>query len=398
MRILKPLRDRRVALLFSGQILSCVGDEVYGVAIVWFAVSLIGEKAGYLAALQAGAVFTFSFFGGIWADRWDQQKTLIWTDTIRGIAVLVPVVLSHFMPISLGMLIPVVIIESSLTGLFSPAMSALVPELVEERSLLNATNALMVATTRLGRVIGPGFVALFGTWLPLIHLFTLDAITFFTSAFSIRKIGPIKQSIPERSKHPWQQIKEGIFSGVGHILSDPKIKFAALTGILSTPTWHLVMPLSMGLLIHERMPENYGAFGLFISAYGVGNVIGNIWAGSVEIKRPELVLFLGRFIAGIGFILMAFAPNLPLLLLTAGIAASGGPSADLGFIMLVQNRYRGIQAARVFRFHMAYTQFMILIAFALSPILFKTVGVAAVIGWCGVSIALSGALGFFAKR
>jgi MFS transporter, DHA3 family, macrolide efflux protein len=398
MRILSPLRDRQVALLFWGQLLSCIGDEVYSVALTWFAVSLIGQKAGYLSALQAASLFVCSLFAGIWADRWDQRKTLITADVIRGVAVLIPVLVSYFTPVPLGLLVAVALVEASLAGLFFPALRSMVPEIVEDRSLLNATNGLMEATTRLARVIGPGFVAILGRRVPLIHFFTIDALSFFSSAISVKKTGPVPCSRMDTSVTSWTHIKDGIFSGAKIIFDDPELRFATLSGVLSTPAWYLVLPLSMALLIHERMPDRYSALGLFIAAYGVGNVIGNIWAGSVEIKRPKLFLCWGRFVAGVGFVLVAFAPNFPLLLLTAAIAASGGPLTDLGFLLLVQNRHRGQQAARVFRFHLAYTQLLILIAFVISPWLFQRLGVALVICGCGLSIAISGALGLVSRR
>lgn len=396
MRIFHPLRDRKIALLFVGQVLSYIGDEVYNVAVVWFAVSFIGEKAGYISALQAGSVLVFSLMGGIWADHWSHHKTLIWSDIARGVVVLIPVFLSPFFPLSLTILIPVVILESSFTGLFNPAIRALIPEIVKERSLLNATNGLMEGTIRLGRVIGPGVVAVLGKGIPLIHFFTINAITFFSSAISIGKIGHVEQlPTPKSSLTRWEQVKEGLLSGARLAFSHPPLKFTILTGILSTPTWYLVMPLSMALLVHEKMPNNYSALGLFISAYGVGNVIGNLWAGSVLLNRPNQFLSWGRVIAGVGFLAMAFTSSLPWMMFTGACAAFGGPVTDLGMLAIVQNKYRGKDAARVFRFHLAFFHSMILIAYALSPFLYQTFGVSRVIGGCGCLIALSGALGVF---
>lgn len=373
-----------------------MGDEVYNVAVVWFAVSIIGEKAGFLSALQAGSILVFSLLGGIWADKWSHRKILIWTDVIRGLSVLIPVVLFPFVPISLAILVPVAIIESSLMGLFNPALRSLVPEIVEDPKLLNATNGLMEGTIRLGRVLGPGVVAVVGNWIPLIHFFTLDAFTFFASAFCIAKIGHVERSVETyEHKGRWEQIREGLLSGARLVFRYPPLKFTFITGILSTPTWYLVMPLSMALLVHEKMPENYGALGMFIAAYGCGNVIGNIWAGSVELKRPDLFLSWGRAVAGIGFIAMAFADTLPWMMFTGAFAASGGPVTDLGMLAIVQRKYRGKDAARVFRFHLAYFYSMILVGYLLSPFLFRTLGVAKVIGWCGVLIGVSGVLGVF---
>ena len=93
MRMLKALRRRGIALLWGGQALSAVGDEIYRVALIWLAVGLIGERAGYLAAAQLLALFFLSLLGGHWADEWDHRRTMIAADLSRGLIVLLPGIL-----------------------------------------------------------------------------------------------------------------------------------------------------------------------------------------------------------------------------------------------------------------------------------------------------------------
>jgi MFS transporter, DHA3 family, macrolide efflux protein len=395
MRIFKPLKKKQIALLFSGQVLSCIGDEIYSVALLWFAASLIGKNAGYIAAVQAGAILIFSVLGGMWSDEWNPKKVLIWADILRGLIVLIPVITFYFIPLSLPILIPMAILEASFTGVFNPTLRALVPEIIPERSLLNATNGLMEGSSRLARVIGPGLIALIGKWIPLVHFFTLDAFTFFGSAWSLMKLGPIphKHETKPSTRH-WQRLKEGLLGGAHLTFGHAPSRFAVLTSFLSGPPWYLIMPLAMTLLIHNKMPENYGALGLFIAVYGIGNLAGNMIGGSLEMKRPERFLSWGRCLGGAGFMVMGLASKWPWLLISAMIAASGGPVTELGFLAIIQNRFQGIQATRVFRFNLAFSYLGILLIFLCSPYLFKTWGVERTIFWGGVSISLSGVLGF----
>ena len=58
MRILTPLRDTPVALLWGGLSLSAIGDQLYIVSVIWIAVGLLGAWAGYLPALGAAVVLS----------------------------------------------------------------------------------------------------------------------------------------------------------------------------------------------------------------------------------------------------------------------------------------------------------------------------------------------------
>ena len=44
MRLFTPLANRRIAWLWVGQVGSVIGDNLYGVALAWFAVSLVGGE------------------------------------------------------------------------------------------------------------------------------------------------------------------------------------------------------------------------------------------------------------------------------------------------------------------------------------------------------------------
>src|SRR4051812_41032216 len=107
LRIFTVLAQRPIRRLWTGQLLSAIGDEIYAIALVWYATDLIGVKAGYVTALQAGAVFIFSLLGGLWIDHRDLRKVMINTDLARGAVVLLLPLATLFMPINLWLLIPV---------------------------------------------------------------------------------------------------------------------------------------------------------------------------------------------------------------------------------------------------------------------------------------------------
>ena len=69
MRIFLPLRRRAMALLWGGQLLSSLGDEVSRVATVWIATRLWGASARRLAAVHALSACVLSLVGGALVQR-----------------------------------------------------------------------------------------------------------------------------------------------------------------------------------------------------------------------------------------------------------------------------------------------------------------------------------------
>ena len=77
MRLLLPLRDGRVARLWSALALSAIGDQLYTVAMGWVAVGVFGAAAGYLSAVRAAIILLAAFFGGSLMDRWNRQASMV---------------------------------------------------------------------------------------------------------------------------------------------------------------------------------------------------------------------------------------------------------------------------------------------------------------------------------
>lgn len=80
MSVFAPLRQRSIALLWVGQVLSNVGDEIYTVALIWLAAELVGVGAGFVAALQALSVCLCGLLLGHVADGWDHRRTMFVVD------------------------------------------------------------------------------------------------------------------------------------------------------------------------------------------------------------------------------------------------------------------------------------------------------------------------------
>ena len=54
-----------LALLWAGQLLSAIGDQLHQVALMWIAVSAVGAGAGLVAAAGTAARLVFGLLGGV---------------------------------------------------------------------------------------------------------------------------------------------------------------------------------------------------------------------------------------------------------------------------------------------------------------------------------------------
>src|SRR3569833_1451781 len=107
--MLKALRERSIALLWGGQWLSSIGDEIYRVALIWLAVGLIGADAGYLSAAQSAALLLLTLIGG---------------DAARALIELLPVAAFYLGGVTLPVLFATALGLSALSAFFDPSLQA----------------------------------------------------------------------------------------------------------------------------------------------------------------------------------------------------------------------------------------------------------------------------------
>src|SRR5471032_1118622 len=161
LRLFHPLRSAPMALLWGGLSLSALGDQLYAVALTWIAVGVLGSSAGYLSALQALVVLLAVLGIGRWADRWDQQRSMVVADLSRACVLLAVVAagLATGGPSAVQLIVAIVVLAIG-QAVFQPALQAVLPTLVTDPRRLPAANGLLDATDRSARLLGPGLVAL----------------------------------------------------------------------------------------------------------------------------------------------------------------------------------------------------------------------------------------------
>jgi DHA3 family macrolide efflux protein-like MFS transporter len=138
-----------------------------------------------------------------------------------------------------------------------------------------------------------------------------------------------------------------------------------LSNALANGPWSVALQLCIALMVVEHDPHLFGfhglaALGLVVGACGVGDVVGNLVAGSVRFRRPLSTMFLGYVAMGGGFVLIALAAwgldnpyKLPAMMLAAVVSGLGGPFFFIPMITRLQTVYRGSEIARVFRLRLA---------------------------------------------
>jgi MFS family permease len=343
MQFLRVLRVPHLAVLWSGQVFSALGDQLFLLAIMWTAVGRIGASVGLVTSAGFLAALLFGLVGGVLADRWNRRRTLILVDAARALAVAPLPVLALTSSLHLWHLLLVIVVVETLGALFDPALQASLPLLAGDPQTLYAANGLMTTTYRLARMLGPGMAGLLLLILPLAHFFTLDALSFGASALALLALGqrldprPAERTIQvviPTSRRLSADLHMALRLACGH---HPLLWAIGSLGVINL-AWSAAFTVGAPLWTSRILHGDAGAYGLIVGAYGAGNVASLLLAGP-SAKRPLRAMFLGKVVQGGGFLLLAMATALPLAVLGAVVAAIGGALGDLPLITMIQTEF-----------------------------------------------------------
>src|SRR4051794_4926179 len=185
--LLRPLRRRDFALLWTGLSVSLIGDGIYFVAIAWqvYELSNSPEALSIVGFAWMAPQVALLLLGGVLADRYPRRRLLLVADGVRfvALALLAALVLSD--ALDLWHMIVLVAVYGSGEALFGPAFNSIVPELVPDEQLVQA-NALdqvvrPLAFRLLGPAVGGAIVGVAGAG----PAFAIDALTFLVSGAAL---------------------------------------------------------------------------------------------------------------------------------------------------------------------------------------------------------------------
>jgi hypothetical protein len=187
------------------------------------------------------------------------------------------------------------------------------------------------------------------------------------------------------------------------------LEFLLRTDGVINGLWYATFFLGLPLLIARRGVTGPGgtglaAYGLIISAYGCTNLLGTLIIGGRDLPaNPAPLIFCGNLMLGVGIVLLALVEALPLphgwLLLayvvTAGIAAFGGPMQDIPTAVLRQTELPRADLPAAMRAFLVMNHAGVLLAMLAAPALFATLPGSAVIGGSGTAVVAIGLAGLW---
>jgi MFS family permease len=387
--LLRPLRVRDFRLLFGGESISVLGDQFHFVALAWLTLQLTGSGLALGSVLLVAGIprAVFMLLGGALSDRWSPRSLMLYSNAIRGVLVGCLAVLVLTGNAALWQLYIVAGAFGVVDALFYPAVSAILPMLVDEPTLPPA-NALMQGSQQLSGLIGP---AVAGVAVALLHtgpVFAFDAVSFGVATVTIFLVvgGRRHASAQVAAEAGKPGVLASVVVGIRYAWSDPALRSLIL--LIAAFNFAFSGPVLVGLpfLADHVLGGGSATFGVLLSGWGFGAVVGAVVAGSIKrVPRLGTVVLSIALCMGVGLAIIGVVPNVPVALVVLAAIGLGVGFINVHILSWLQARTAGEMRGRVM-------SLVYLGAVGLAPISYGLAGAAVDLGPVSLMFGVAGAI------
>lgn len=294
---------RRLAM---AQLVSTFGDFLAIFAIFSIVSFRLHGTPAQVAGIMIAYMLPMAFVSpaaGVFVDRWAVKRTMISSDLIRAVLILILIGST-----SLWTIYGVLIALSTISSFFVPSQTIGVRSLVPEHGLM-AANALNMQIMQLTQIVTPGLAALLVKWLGEKSCFWIDAGSFVFSAAMVSSI-PIGRAIPTVQK-ALATVFADMNEGLRYIFTHATLGFTILSmsaGMFAIRCFSALIAVYVRDILHAST----GLFGSVSMLVGFGMIFGTQFVTRLgKTYSKERLMMSGLFTVAFGILLLAVFGNVP---------------------------------------------------------------------------------------
>jgi MFS family permease len=304
-KLLRPLRERDFALLWTGMTVSLLGDGIFIVAEAWQVYDIHNDPVALsiVGLAWTGGMTAFLLTGGIVSDRVERRRVLIAADIARALVVAVTGALSLAGVLEIWHLVALAVLYGAGEAFFGPAFGALIPEIVAPQQLVEANSLDQLVRQACERLLGPAIGGFIVAAIGVGGAFLVDAGTFAISALCIW--GLRVRSLPARTTE--HSARGELRQGMGFVRSQPWLWATLIAASISLLLFLGPLEVLLPFVVRNDLDAGAGGYGAILAAAGAGSVLMSLIVSQRGPPRRYLTFAYGMWtVSTVAFIGYAF--------------------------------------------------------------------------------------------
>jgi MFS family permease len=334
----RSLRHRNFRLFFGGQSISLIGTWMTRIATSWLVYRLTKSALLLGTVSFAGQIPTFIFapFAGVWVDRLDRRRVLVWTQTLAMVQSLALAALTLSGHITIQLILALAILQGIINAFDMPGRQAFMVQMVEDRADLGNAIAINSSMVNMARLIGPSLAGLVIAASSEGWCFLIDGISYMAVIASLLMMQLNATAIKRAATSTFHELKEGWSYVSGFLPIRTILLLFAAVSLMGMP-FVVLMPIFAAGVLHGG-PHTLG---FLMGAMGVGALISALsLAARKNVRGLIRMIPLAAAVFGLGLIGFGISHVFwlsMLMVLVAGMGMMQGMAASNTIIQTLIN-------------------------------------------------------------
>jgi MFS family permease len=291
----RALRHRNFRLFYFGQSVSVIGTWLTQVARMWLVYQLTHSALLLGVVSFAGQFVSFLVgpFAGVWVERLDRRKLLMFVQTTGGLQSLFLAVATLAHVITLWEIIALTIFGGLVAALGAPARMSFVAQMVEDRNDVDNGVALVSSMANAARLIGPAIAGLIIAAWGEGWCFLIDAISFVPviASLALMRMKPLETR--RGSRGMFDEMRQGWSFVSTSLPIRTLLLFFSVIGLMGY-SYSVLLPVFASQVLHGGPTT----LGWLTSASGIGAL-----ASTLALALRKSVVGLTRMVQIAGTVL-----------------------------------------------------------------------------------------------
>jgi len=340
-QVFRSLRHRNYRLLWVNRLAVFSGYWIQITAQGWLVLQLTDSAfwVGLIAFIIGIPALFLSPFGGLYADRLDRRKMLLFGNGMAALLIFLLATLTSTGVIAIWHIVAISVLLGTVWALTDPASMAIIPSLVTPDELMNAT-AMNALAWQISQFIGP---AIAGVLMGLVAI----GGTFYSAgiasvvAFLLLSRMQSQATVTTRRTSIGKDIKEGLSYIRSNKVALMLILLMAVVALFALPYLWL-----MPVFARDVLGLGEAGYSQLMMSVGAGGLGGGIIAAKLgDFQRKGWLLIGSALTFTVTLILFAMSRSFPLSLVLAVII--GGANGifiavtDALLLSIIPDEFRG---------------------------------------------------------
>lgn len=386
----KEIWKKNIKRFLTAQTLSLFGSSLVQYAIIWYIT--LSTTSGKMLMISTLCGFLpqvcISLFAGVWIDRYNRKHIIMFADGLIAIATFCLAITFISGNKNIVFLFLVLIIRSIGTGIQTPSVNAIIPQIVPKEALMKV-NGINSTLSSIMMFLSPAISGAILSFASLEITMFIDCITAAIAIFmtSLIKIDRNKE-LEENKETTFQEIKKG-FSTIKNIkLIRNLLIFQVFMMFLISPSAFLTP-----LLVSRTFGAEVWRLTASEMTYSLGMIIGGIvittWGG---FHKKVNTIILASILYGSLMIGLGIAPLFAMYLLLNTCIGITAPCYNTPMTVIIQQNVQPDMQGRVFSVMQIATSCLLPLGMAIFGPLADKVNVQSILiiaGTIGIIITIS---------